>query len=117
VQGRAVFCIVGAAENRGLSPGPGRDCGRIIADGIVLGLTTAVETDENGHAPIGANPGVEITDLSCWLADWGGGMYFGRSDFNHSGELESLDIPAWLKVYGPGTSYFGPKTFCTSECP
>ena len=112
VEGVAGFCIVGSAENTGGDPGPGRNCGKIIAGGVVLGPTTPNETDENGHAPLGAAPGVEILDLVAWLRDFGTGVYFGRSDFDQNGAITVLDIAHWLRVYGDGNSRLGPIRFC-----
>jgi len=107
--GRATFCIVGAGANLGGAPGPGAGCVSVQVDGMGVKQLTATATDENGGV---TNPGVDLTDIRACLLDWGSGQYFGRSDFDHDGLLGLPDLIVLLRVWGSGTSVFGPNALC-----
>lgn len=110
--GQVRFAILGAGRNNGGLPGPGAGCMGIFADGVLLRHTTPTEFDLNGA--VTAN-GVDVTDLSAWLRDFGLGPYWGRSDFNHDGLLGVVDLAVWLGVQGAGTSSSG--CYATTYCP
>jgi hypothetical protein len=121
--GSVTMSVLGAAMNpSGASaPGPGAGCVRIFADGVLLGTATALVFDQNGGSIPGSD-GVEISDLSRWLVDFGsfgaGGPYVGRSDYNHiasPGNIGIDDLSAWLVRFGAGTSASG--TFSLGFCP
>jgi hypothetical protein len=103
-QGLARFVIVGAGRNTGAMSGPGGGCVRAHGDGVFLGTLTPAIADQNGALTV---PGVEITDLSALLRDFGTGIYFGRSDLDHDDRVTIADLSAWLRVFGRGTSSEG----------
>lgn len=117
--GTVSMSVLGGATNpSGASAaGPGGGCVRIFADGVLLGTATALVFDQNGGSLPGAD-GVEISDLSRWLVDFGSGVYKGRSDYNHAaspGVVGIDDLSVWLGRFGAGTSASG--TFSAGFCP
>lgn len=109
--GQATFIVWGAGLNRGAEPGAGPDCLAIYGDGVLLSRATVNVWDQNG-AMAGGLPGVEVTDLSAWLRDFGTGAYFGRSDYDLDGTLGVADFQRLIEVFGTGASSEG----CTSPC-
>jgi hypothetical protein len=105
--GQFTFIVCGGAINDlGNEPGAGLGCVAVTADGISMGSITATACDENGADPSGT-AGCDITDLSSWLADWGSGSYYGRSDFDHDTALLITDLSFWLTLWGTGGSASG----------
>jgi len=105
--GTVTFIVLG--ESR---PGVGvtlQGAGKIFANGTQLGSPTVSAFDLNG----GGN-GVEITDLSLWLQDFGspGNPPFGRSDFDCSGSVGINDLSQWLAEFGFTTSIDGGQANC-----
>ena len=112
--GTITFKVMGAAINKSAPvAGPGLNCVAVQACGVTIGHATAVVFDENGAAAGGSN-GVETTDFVSLLKDWGSGVYYGRSDFNHAGPpLSPLAFSPWLTRWGAGSSTNGcTSTFC-----
>jgi hypothetical protein len=109
--GTATFVLTGAGTNLGGASGPGIGCVRVYADGIPMGTITPAIADQNGAA---SAPGVEITDLSAILRDFGTGIYFGRSDLDHDGAVTIADLSVWLRIFGTGASSEG---CAASYCP
>ena len=107
--GRATFCIVGAATNQGGAPGAGAGGARVYAAGFLMGSMTATVFDQNGAV---TNPGVELSDAMAMMRDWGSGTYYGRSDYDHSGAISLPDLVVLLRVWGAGSSVFGPNDLC-----
>ena len=117
--GNVTMSVLGGATNPSgpSAAGPGAGCVRIFADGVLLGTATALVFDQNGGSLPGAD-GVEISDLSRWLVDFGSGVYKGRSDYNHAnspGVVGIDDLSVWLGRFGAGTSASG--TFSSGFCP
>jgi hypothetical protein len=114
--GFAHFDIWGAAANTGGNPvGAGLNCASVFAGITPIGTTTVTAFDENGRV---STKGVEATDLSAWLSDFGKkGIigYKGRSDYNHNADVEAVDLSTWLKVFGLGNS--APPGCATTFCP
>ena len=107
--GRAKFCIVGAGRNQGAGAGAGAQGVIIYVSGLGMGRPTATVADQNGAV---TNPGVELTDLTAWLRDWGSGTYYGRSDYDHDGAVLLPDLAVLLRVWGAGSSGSGPIDIC-----
>jgi pimeloyl-ACP methyl ester carboxylesterase len=96
-QGEATFTVLGhstgAADATTLAGGA-----RIYANGTLIGQPTAAAFDLDGSGGVGAG------DLSVWLADFGSGEPFGRSDFDGSASVGAADLSDWLDVFGSGES-------------
>jgi hypothetical protein len=117
--GSVTMSVLGGATNPSgpSAAGPGGGCVRIFADAVLLGTATALVFDQNGGSLPGAD-GVEISDLSRWLVDFGSGVYKGRSDYNHvasPGVVGIDDLSVWMVRFGAGTSASG--TFSAGFCP
>jgi len=116
VNGVATFTVVGGGINSGLGlptvPSITTPCVNIYANGQLIGTAKANVYDQNG-ALAGGN-GVDILDLSPWLADWGRGVYLCRSDYDQNGVLDILDMSPWLALWGLGRSSGG---CATTYCP
>ena len=117
VNGVAQFYLVGATINvyvpAGNPVGTGANCAQISACGVPLGFATVTVFDENGAA--GGTKGVEATDLSAWLGDFGRAAtigYKGRSDFNHVAPVTSADLSVWLTTFGKTNSSGNCGTLC-----
>jgi hypothetical protein len=119
VTGRVVLSVLGAGINASgpPAPGPGERCARIYADGVLLGFATVHLYDQNGGAGMPAADGVEISDLSRWLEDFGSGIYVGRSDYGPGSEgvVSIDDLSFWLRQFGLGHSAGG--TLGAGFCP
>lgn len=113
--GRIDFIVIGEGTNRGGSAGPGGGCANILQNSISLFHPTVNLWDENGAV---VSPGVDVTDLSAFLADLGTGFYFGRSDFSgplnvDAGVLSVVDLSVYLNIIGAGGSVQGcTTTYC-----
>lgn len=103
-QGQASFIVVGAGTNHGGSSGPGAGCMSLFVNGFPIKTVTANVFDQNGAYAI---PGVEVTDLSVFLVDYGIGTYWGRSDFSGDGQITVLDLSVFLAFMGTGHSSEG----------
>jgi hypothetical protein len=114
LDGVASFDITGATINtKGNATGSGAAGASIYACEILLGTPTVAVFDENGAV---STKGVEALDLSAWLGDFGkvGTIgYKGRSDFSHSGAIDSIDLARWLQRFGSGNS----AATCGTLCP
>jgi hypothetical protein len=91
--GVATFDIVGGSCNSGNLSGSGANCGRIFADGVLLGSVTVAAFDQDGVG------GVTLSDLSAWGGDFLSGTYYGRSDYNGDGTLSLSDLSIWGGVF------------------
>src|SRR5512143_1031096 len=109
--GQITFTVVGAAKNAPPpQAGAGAHCVNILAGGVSLGLATADVYDQNGAV---TNNGVELTDVTAVLKDWGSGIYYGRSDLDKDSLLGLTDVIKVLKAVGDGTSANGcTTTYC-----
>lgn len=107
--GRVRLSVLGAAVNAtgGSAAGAGERCARFFVEGVAIGLATVHIYDQNGGA--GGGDGVEISDLSRWLVDFGSGVYVGRSDYGMAtpGVLSIADLAEWLRRFGAGNSSSG----------
>lgn len=104
--GVATFTATGGGlHTGGVFAGPGVGCVVIRADGYLLGTATANVYDLNGR--LAGGDGVAITDLPLFMADWGSGVYQGRSDFNQNGSVQITDLPYWMSAWGLGGSALG----------
>lgn len=92
--GTVSFTLVGGSNNAGASPGVGLNGVKVYADGVLLGSLTAAAFDQDGLSGAGAN------DLAVWLSDAGSLGYFGRSDYDYSGDLGANDLSVWLGAAG-----------------
>lgn len=92
--GAVTFTVVGAANNAGASAGAGLNGVKVYADGVLLGSLTCATYDQDGLSGAGAN------DLAVWLSDAGSLAYFGRSDYDYSGDLGANDLSVWLGAAG-----------------
>lgn len=113
VAGVANFTITGATINtNGVVAGSGLNGATIYACEIALGQATVAVYDENGGVTV---KGLEGTDLSAWLGDFGkqGTIgYKGRSDFDHNGLITGTDLSGWLRRFGSGNSAASCGTLC-----
>ena len=119
VHGRVVLSVLGASINTSGPPvpGAGERCARFYADGVLIGFATVHIHDQNGGSGLPGADGVEISDLSRWLLDFGSGVYVGRSDYGpvSSGALTIDDLAEWLRRFGAGNSSSG--TLGAGFCP
>ena len=117
--GQVVMTILGAATNAGttippaIAAGAGANCGRIFADGVQLGIFTAVDPDENGAA--GGN-GVNGADLGTLKNDVGavslGAAYKGRGDIDMNGLINGSDLGFLKDIVGRSSLGNGSATGC-----
>jgi hypothetical protein len=109
LSGYAWFSVSGAGQNTNGSntTNTGANAATFSVCGYPLSGTAHVCTfDENG---VLTTKGVEITDLAAWGADYNARLVPGRpmmyrSDFNHGGTLEIVDLATWGKVKNAGKS-------------
>src|SRR5262245_56493980 len=104
--GRVTFTVLGHSNGTGNATTL-QNGARIFANGILLAAPTASTFDLDGTSGVGAG------DLSAWLADFGSGQAFGRSDYDGNGGIDANDLSLWLQVFGAGSS----ATSCASSCP
>ncbi len=90
--GRADFTIMGACT--GGPPSPPQSL-RIYADGVLLGSPPVAVLERDGF------PGLTLTDLSIWAADWFSGLNAERADLDGNGSVNVLDLSLW------GRAWFG----------
>lgn len=90
--GRVDFTIMGACTGGPASP---RRSLRVYADGVLLGSPTVAVLERDGF------PGLTLTDLSLWAADWFTGLELERADLDGSGGIDALDLSVW------GRAWFG----------
>lgn len=90
--GRVDFTILGACT--GGPPSPPRSL-RIYADGVLLGSPTVAVLERDGF------PGLTLTDLSIWAADWFSGLELERANFDGDSSVSPLDLSFW------GRAWFG----------
>jgi len=85
----------------------GWNCG----NSLLLGQANVAMFDENGSV---STPGVDITDLSAWVADYNAApspVRF-RSDFSLSGAVDIVDLARWVQVYNSNLSKYACGTLC-----
>lgn len=105
--GQATFILLGGSNNAaGIT---GANAGRIRANGILIGSPTVSAYDLDGAG----NPAVGANDLGWWLFDFASGNYYGRSDYDCSGNIGANDLSLWLARFGSGASA-GPS--CVPKC-
>lgn len=108
--GRVSFLVVGAGKNHGGGAGPGIGCANVLVNFYSVARPTVNILDQDGA--VGPR-GLEVTDLSAWLADYGTGFYFGRSDYDHNHLLGVADLSLFLRMLGTGSSSEGcTTTYC-----
>ena len=115
--GAATFHVQGAGRNtNGGASFTGASAVTFYAwnCGSTCFLATAHVTtyDENGGV---TTKGVEITDLSAWAADYANRAVppvKRRSDFNHGGTVEIVDLSYWGRVFSSGHSRYSCGTLC-----
>ena len=108
VMGSVSFTILGGSNGSGNATTLLHGV-RIFANGLQIGSPTAACYD------LGGQNGLNINDLSVWLADYGtpGNPTFGRSDFDGDGAIGINDLSRWLTAYGAD----GSETGCAASCP
>jgi hypothetical protein len=115
--GVATFHVPGAGRNaNGGASFTGASAATFYAwnCGSTTVLATAHVTtyDENGGV---STLGVEITDLSAWTADFFKRMtppVMRRSDFNHSGAVDIVDLSYWVRVFSAQQSKYPGGPLC-----
>lgn len=103
--GRAVITLLGGGK-----PGGARtlaQAGAVYAIGVLLGYCSVSTFDADGAGGVGAN------DLSEWLADFGSGQPYARSDYDCDGGIGVNDLSLWLSALGAGTQ----TASCAASCP
>jgi hypothetical protein len=101
--GRVDFTILGACT--GGSPSPPQ-CLRIYADGVLLGSPPVAVLERDGF------PGLALTDLSLWAADWFSGMELERADLDGSGSISVADLSVWAKAWFGGDNAYAIGAVC-----
>jgi hypothetical protein len=117
LNGVATFHVPGAGRNtNGGAGSTGASAARFgignCGGDVLLGTAHVTTFDENGGA---TTQGVEITDLAAWGADYNLRLTRPlryRSDFNHSGVLDIVDLSYWGRVFNAGGSRFGYGALC-----
>jgi hypothetical protein len=100
--GTITLAIAGHGNNSGDTPPYNlANCGKIYADGVLLGSPSIQCYDHNGS-------GMGPADLSAWLGDFFGSQP-NRSDYDCTGSLGPADLSAWLTVFFASNS--------TNNCP
>jgi hypothetical protein len=110
-QGRLEFAVLGYANNPfGAGPGAAAGGARILEyppgvpccgpGGINLISSTVAAADHDGD-------GLDVLDVSRFLADLGSGIYFGRSDHNQFGTVDVVDLSILMTSLGIGRSTVG----------
>jgi hypothetical protein len=120
INGVATFHIPGSGRNSGGAAAfPGTSAATWYAwncgSTTVLGTSHVATFDENGGVP--GTRGVEITDLSAWIADFALNAVppvKRRSDFNTSGTVEITDLSIWIGVFSTTLSSKSCGTLCTT---
>jgi hypothetical protein len=105
VNGRAVFCIVGASTNAVPGVTLLNGC-RIYGNGRLCASPTANAYDLDGMSGLGA------ADLTVFLNDFASGLNLGRSDFDCSGNLGANDLSIWLRAFASGTQLVSASAGC-----
>ena len=96
-----------ALDPTGAGPGAGAGGSRILQyppgvpccgpGGVNLVNATVRAFDHDGD-------GVDVGDVMTYLADLGTGTYFGRSDHDHGGTVNVLELSELMHCYRPGRS-------------
>jgi hypothetical protein len=103
--GWAFFTLLGGAN-----PGGTRTfgkVGRFYLAGELIGTTAVRTCDLDGWFGVGAN------DLSSWLADFGSGLPYARTDYDCDGFVGANDLSLWIKAFGDGDQ----TQSCSVGCP
>jgi hypothetical protein len=103
--GRAFLTLIGGGRAGGARTFA--NAGRVYWNGILLASPTVRTFDADGEAGVGAN------DLAHWLADFGTGLPYARSDYDCSGNVGANDFSLWLAAFGAGTQ----TASCAASCP
>lgn len=106
--GRVEFAILGSVLNPGNGTGTGANGARITMidptnpfHEIALSSPTVIALDQTGGDGLGVN------DIGLFLRDLGGGLYFGRSDYDRDGTVDVGDFSILLWALGRGASVVG----------
>jgi hypothetical protein len=106
--GTITMAIAGHGNNGGDTPPySAYNCGKIFADGVLLGNPSVQTYDHNGG-------GLGAADLSAWLGDFFGANNPSRSDYDCTGGLGAADLSAWLGVFFASTGGNGSVNNCPS---
>ncbi|MFN8589523.1 MAG: hypothetical protein U0704_17155 [Candidatus Eisenbacteria bacterium] len=101
------FTVVGGGTNAGATAGAGLGSVKVYADGVLLGsMTSAILNQDGGLSGVGAN------DISVWIADFGSGNYYGRSDYDYSTAIGANDLSLLIGAFGALGSTEGCSTYC-----
>jgi len=92
--GQITMAIAGHGNNPtgNLPPFNAANCGKIYADGVLLGSCSVSMFDQDGN-------GVSGADLSAFLGDFFGGGNPTRSDYDCTGTVTGADLSVWLGVF------------------
>lgn len=101
--GRVNFTILGACTGGPPSP---RQSLRIYADGVILGSPTVAVLERDGF------PGLTLTDLSIWAADWFSGLELERADLDGTGGVNALDLSVWGRAWFGGNNAMDVGSLC-----
>src|SRR5436190_8483547 len=104
--GEVTFTLLGGSTGAGNASSLAHSA-RIFGNGTLFAEPSVSSFDLDGSGGVGAG------DLSVWLADFGSGMDWARSDYDGSGTVGAADLSEWLAVFGAGTS----TQSCTTSCP
>ena len=128
--GQVSLSVLGGSTNSAppappaVAAGAGAGCVRIFAEGIQLGVATAVLFDQDGAVPpLGVGPafrnGVKGSDLPIILTEIGAGNsgapYRGRSDFTHDGAVNGFDLSSFLTILGASNGGTGSGNGCSDN--
>jgi hypothetical protein len=133
--GQLTFKVLGAGVNDSppappaIAPGAGAGCIRIFAEGVQIGVATAVVYDQDGAVPpIGVGNqyrnGVKGSDLPIILTEIGaansGAPYRGRSDYKFDPPpampaVNGADLSAFLTILGESNSGKGSGNGCSDN--
>lgn len=124
VNGNVTFNIIGgAAIDIGDPDGSDCNCVVVYADGYNI-VEAGIDDPVNaGCFDLDNANGVQIPDLSLWLADFGGGVGPLRSDYNHDADCNDQpnavsisDLSIWLAAFGNGGSGDGCLALAANKC-
>jgi len=108
INGQITFKVVGSGLNvNGGKPFPTpAACCHITADGYDMGYAKVPIYDQDGAA-VGGAPGLKLADCRALNVDYGIGLYCGRGDIDHNGQLQLADYRLLNSLYGIGLSATG----------
>lgn len=101
--GRVDFTILGSGTAGPPSP---PNAMHIYADGVLLGSPPVAVLERDGF------PGLTLTDLSLWAADFFGGTNVERADLDGSGSVNVADLSVWAKAWFGGDNAYAIGGLC-----